>query len=328
MAESQIQAPQRIDVHHHLMPPRYIAEATADRIFRDSPGDLRWPLQWTPEKSVEEMDRNGVAVSITSIATPGVWFGDNAAARRLARECNEYGAGMARDYPGRFGLFASLPLPDVDGSLREIEHALDVLKADGVVLMTSVDGRWPGDAAFASVFDELNRRGAVVFMHPTVPDCCRDLIPDVAASTIEFPMDTTRAIVSLLYGGTLSRCPDIRFIFSHAGGMLPFVADRVARLPMLEKKLAPRVPKGAMAELQKLYYDVASATSPMALCSLMHLVEASQVLFGTDFPFRRSAGVVEELDQYGFSAAELKAINRDNALGLFPRLKAPAAATA
>ena len=312
-------SPRRIDVHHHLMPPNYIAAAGHERLFHGSPPKLRMPLDWNPARSVEEMDRYGIATSITSIATPGVWFGDDAAGRRLARECNEYATRMTEDYPGRFGVFASLPLPDIEGCLREIEYAFDRLNADGVVLMTSVENKWLGDRAFDPVFDELNRRKAVVYVHPTVPDCCRNLIPHVASAVIEFPMDTTRAIVSLLYSGTFARCPDIRFIFSHSGGMLPFVASRVARAPALDDALAASVPNGAMVELQKLYYEICSATSPMAMSSLMHLVAVSQILFGTDYPWRYAAPTVEEFDSYKLSAKDRKAINRGNALRLFPR---------
>lgn len=312
-------SPRRIDVHHHLMPPSYIAAAGHERLFRDSASKLRMPLEWTPGRSVEEMDRHGIETAITSIATPGVWFGDHAAGRRLARECNEYATRMTEDHPGRFGVFASLPLPDVDGCLREIEYAFDKLAADGVVLMTSVENKWLGEPAFAPVFDELNRRKAVVYVHPTVADCCRNLIPLVASAIIEFPMDTTRAIVSLLYSGTFSRCPDIRFIFSHSGGMLPFVASRVARAPALEPELAARVPNGAMYELKKLYYEICSATSPMAKAALMHLVEVSQILFGTDYPWRVAAPTVEEFDSWDLSAGNRAAINRGNALRLFPR---------
>lgn len=319
MTDDAQQGPRRIDVHHHLMPPKYVAEAGHERLFSVSPPKLRMPLEWTPARSVEEMDRYGIATSITSIATPGVWFGDNAAGRRLARECNEYATRMTEDYPGRFGVFASLPLPDVDGCLREIEYAFDALRADGVVLMTSVQNRWLGDDAFAPVFDELNRRRAVVYVHPVAPDCCRNLIPHVADAVIEFPMDTTRAIVSLLYSGTFARCPEIRFIFSHSGGMLPFVASRVARAPALDPALVDKVPNGAMYELKKLYYEICSATSPMAMAALMQLVAVSQILFGTDYPWRYAGPTAEEFDAYPLSAADRRAINRGSALALFPR---------
>ncbi len=303
----------RIDVHHHLSPPRYIAE-----MAKIEP--LLPPLRlWTPEKSLEDMARAGVATSITSISTPGVWFGERDAARALARECNEYGARLAADHPGRFGNFAALPLPDTEGSLREIEYALDVLKADGIGLMTSYEGKWLGDPAFGPVFDELNRRKAVVYTHPTTPECCRNLIPEVVDSVIEFATDTTRTIASLLFSGTAARCPDIRFIFSHAGGTLPFLIERITRVTLLRKDLEPRVPRGALHEIRRFYYDIAQAAHPMALGPLMKLVEVSQVLFGTDFPFRTSIDHVDGLAAYGFGPADLRAIERDNALRLLPR---------
>ncbi|MEA2949221.1 MAG: 6-methylsalicylate decarboxylase, partial [Alphaproteobacteria bacterium] len=161
-----VSKPHRIDVHHHIIPPRYISDMGLTWVNRhNDPLPLHGPLEWTPERSIAEMDRNGVATAITSLSDPGVWSGDIARSRSVARYCNDYAAELARDYPGRFGVFASLALPDIEGSLREIEHAFDVLKADGVVLMTSYGDRWPGDPAFAPIFEELNRRKAVVYFH-------------------------------------------------------------------------------------------------------------------------------------------------------------------
>ncbi len=202
--------PHRIDVHHHILPPDYVAAVGDDRI-----GPLilagRTP-EWTPAMSVEAMDRHGVATAVTSISAPGLWFGDDEESARLARLCNEYAAGIRRDHPGRFGMFASLPLPDVDASLAEIEHALDTFEADGIGLLTSYGDRYPGDPAFAPVFDELDRRGAVVYFHPTDAPCSQCL-PEIPAATLDFPFDTTRAVVSLLYSGTFARCRNVRFIF-------------------------------------------------------------------------------------------------------------------
>jgi predicted TIM-barrel fold metal-dependent hydrolase len=307
----------RIDVHHHYYPPEYL-KAAAHHLLADSPAGVSKPGDWSPQRSLDEMERNGVAAAVVSLV-PGVWFGDGAEAVRLSRLCNEWAARLARDYPGRFGVFAALPLPDVDACLREIEYAFDVLKVDGVGLMTSVNDKYPGDERFAPVFDELNRRKAVVYFHPHCPACCRDLIPGVAGATLEFTMDTSRAITSLLFSGTLARCSDARFVFSHSGGTMPLAVQRLVRLPSLDKRLAPKVPNGVMHELQKLYYETAQGVTPMALGSLLHIVKATQLLYGSDYPFRSGSETLEGLDAYGFSTEDRRAIDRGNALRLFPR---------
>ncbi|HEV8437670.1 MAG TPA: amidohydrolase family protein [Methylomirabilota bacterium] len=307
---------QRIDVHHHHAPPGFVAEIT-----RRQTGQ-RPLMEWTPAKSIEDMDRAGVATSITSITQPGVWFGDAAAARRLARECNEYAARLVSDYPARFGMFAVVPTPDTDGSLAEIAYALDVLKADGIGLLTSYGDKWLGDLAFIPVMAELNRRKAVVYTHPTTANCCRNLVPDVPPSIIEWGTDTTRTIASLVFSGASVRFPDIQFIFSHGGGTMPFLTERFIRLPLANKELQARLPNGVAHELRRFHYDTAQAAHPMALASLLKLVPVSRVLFGTDFPFRTSEDHVKGLTEYGLSAADLRAIDRDNALRLLPRLRA------
>lgn len=306
--------PHRIDVHHHILPPRYMTAVASRR-----PGPAP---EWTPARSVDEMDRSGVATAITSIIQPSVWLGDNAAARGLAREVNEYAARMVTDFPGRFGMFATVPVPDVEGSLREIEYALDVLKADGIGFMTSYGDKWLGDPAFTPVFEELNRRRAVVYTHPTTPACCARLVRGVPPSTIEFATDTTRTIASLLFGGTATRFRDIRFIFSHGGGTMPFLTGRFIRLAADNKEAAARLPNGPVPELRRFHYELAQAAHPMALAALLKLVPVSQVLLGTDFPFRTGAEVLDGLSQQGFSAGDLRAIERDNALALLPRLRA------
>ena len=277
-------------------------------------------LDWSPARALEEMDRNEVMLAISSISTPGVWFGDHEHGRRLARLCNDFGATIIQEHQGRFGMFAALPLPDIEGSLREIEYALDVLKLDGIGLMTNYADRWPGDAAFAPVFDELNRRNAVVYFHPTAPTCTAT-IPDVSVSLIEFPTDTTRAVTSLLFNGTLSRCPNIRFIFSHGGGTLPMIVMRIVgslKLPAMQA-IAARMPQGPMYEIQKLYFDTASAANAIAFGALSNLLPMSQLLFGSDFPYWPISRVVEGLDQIGLTADDLRAIERDNALRLLPK---------
>jgi len=310
-----------IDVHHHILPPVYMVEAR-ERVIAQGQGYLPAPvLEWTPENSLTEMDQNGVAAALVSISTPGIWFGEVKAARTLARKCNEYAARLVRDHPGRFGFFAAVPLPDTEGSLREIAYALDALKADGVGLMTSYGDKWPGDPAYAPVFEELNRRKAVVYIHPTGPNCCRELIPDVPYVMTELPHDTTRAVTSLLFSGSLARFRDIRFIFSHAGGTLPMVAGRIARQASAIKKLADRVPDGVEYELKRLYYEIAGSANRAAMSALMSLVPVSQIMFGSDYPWGHTGANASGLTNLGLSAADLRALERENAMALFPRLR-------
>jgi len=310
-----------IDVHHHILPPAYLAVAR-DRIIAQ--GQKYLPatvLQWTPENTLAEMDRGGVTTAIVSISTPGVWFGNLDADRRLARACNEYAARLVRDHPGRFGFFAAVPLPDIEGSLSEIGYALDVLHADGIGVMTSYGDRWPGDPTFTPVFEELNRRSTVVYVHPTGPNCCRELIPYIPYVMTELPHDTTRAITSLLFAGTFARFRNIRFIFSHAGGTLPMVAGRIARQGRAIPELSEKVPNGVEYELKRLYYEIAGSANRPAIAALTSLVPTSQILFGSDYPWGRIAMTADAMAEVGLSASDIQAIGRDNALTLFARLK-------
>lgn len=308
-----------IDVHSHIIPPFYVAE-NRDRIAGSRGGEIsRAWLEWTPQQSLAAMDEHGVETAILSLSTPGVWFGNAEEARGLARRVNEYGADLARQHPGRFGLFAAIPLPDNEGSLREIEYALDVLKADGIGLLTSYGDKWLGDGAYRPVLEELNRRKAVVFVHPTTPNCCRTLMPGIATLMAEVPQDTTRTIVSLLFSGTLTRLQDIRFIFCHAGGTLPIVAKRLTQYG--PKDLADKLPHGVEYELRRLYYDIAVSGYRPAIAALTGLIPTSQILFGSDFPYRALGETAESMPQIGLSEADFNAIGRDNALQLLPRLK-------
>ena len=304
-----------IDVHHHVAPPAFVRELIA-RGINEPP-----QFNWTVQKSLDDMDKAGVATAIISITTPGVWFGDDGAARRLARHCNDYAATLMRDHPGRFGMFASLPLPDVDGSLEEIAYAFDTLKADGVGLMTSFDDKWLGDPAFDPVMEELNRRKAVVYTHPTVAECCRSILPVVHRAVVEFQTDTSRAIGSVVFTGTAARYPDIRFIWSHGGGTMPFLYERYIRMPQLYPNVKANIPNGVDHELKKFYYDVAQVAHPAALASLVKVAPTSQILFGTDFPYRTSADHVKGVTEFFTSDADRRAITRDNAVTLIPRLK-------
>jgi predicted TIM-barrel fold metal-dependent hydrolase len=308
-----------IDVHHHPIPPFYLAE-NRERIAGSRGGEItRAWLEWTPERSLEAMDAHNVALSILSLTTPGLWFGDVDSARSTARRFNEYSAELAQGYPDRFGFFAAIPLPDSEGSLREIAHAMDVLGADGVGLLSSYDDRWLGDPAYTPVFEELNRRKATVFIHPTAPACCQTLMPGIATPMLEVPHDTARTVVSMLFSGTLTRFQDIRFILCHAGGTLPAMARRISLYA--SRAMTDQVPRGVEHELRRLYYDIAVSGYRPAIAALTSLVPVSQILFGSDHPFRPLAESAGPLSELGFSAAELQAIGWDNALRVLPRLR-------
>jgi len=266
------------------------------------------------------MDRRGIATAITSVSQPSVWFNDIGEGRRLARECNEYGAQLIRGYPGRIGMFAAIPLPDVDGSLEEIRYALDVLKLDGIGLLTSYGERWPGDPAFDAVFAELNRRKCAVFFHPTTAACCAQVVNDIDPTMIEFGFNTTRAIQSLLFSGTLSRYPDIRYIFAHGGGTVPFLAYRMGHVSYSHRPEVQRLlPDGPEPLLRKLFFDVVSVTNTPAMAALRALMPTSQLLFGTDYPFVPPVATITELERLGLPADEKRAIEHDNAATLFAR---------
>jgi len=263
-----------------------------------------------------------VATAILSVTTPGVSFVEGQTARSVARDSNEYGAKLVSDHPGRFGLFAMLPLGDTEGSLREIEYALEVLKADGIGLMTSYGNRWLGDAAFWPVLEELNRRKAVVYTHPIAAPCCKGLLKELNDSIVEFGTDTTRTIASLVFTGTSAKFPDIQWIFSHAGGTMPFLVERFIRAPLVSPDLKPNLTNGVLPELKRFNYDIAQAAHAPALSALTRVVPVSQILFGTDYPYRTSVDHVNGVAQFGFSPTDLRSIDRDNAVRLLPRWRA------
>jgi 6-methylsalicylate decarboxylase len=312
-------APHRIDTHHHPYPKAYVAK-TGEVLKHTTHAFYDRLTKWHPDQAIAAMDKSGIAVSVLSISTPSVWLGGAQASRDFARECNEAAAEMQQDYKDRFGHFAALPLPDTEGCLREIEYALDDLHADGFALTTNYVDKYPGDDAFAAVFDELNRRKAVVYFHPTAASFAFNVIPNIPPPTIEFPFDTTRAITSLLFGGTFHRCPNIRWIFSHGGGALPMLASRLAGLAKNRPELNARVPNGVMHELSKLYVDVVGVTTPGALRAVLDIVPMSHLLFGSDFPFWDPDITIKGLAGLKLSAADLQAIERDNALKLLPNL--------
>jgi 6-methylsalicylate decarboxylase len=301
----------RINIHHHFLPFGYM-KAIEDKL---PPGRGRQrAAHWNPAEDVAAMDAAGVALSIGSISMPGVWFGDVAAARRLARLWNEDAATVVRDHPERFGFFATIAPPDSEGSLAEIGYALDVLKADGIALMSSYDGRWLGDAAFAPVMTELNRRQCVVFVHPgPMPE--EHTVPGVKAHILEAPFDTTRTVVSLLAEGVLEKCPDIRFIFAHGGGALPYLAGRLATLShggVME-------PERMRRALDRLYFDTALVINQPVLAALLEFCPASQILFGTDAPIIPLQAETQNWCALAIDPAIRGRIERDNALALLGR---------
>ena len=309
-----------IDIDHHFVSPAFLQLLTERNAKAPVPGLVAWK-GYSPARAIETLDRVGIQTAMLSITAPGVWFGDADEARRLAREMNEYAAArLVGDHKGRFGLFAVLPLPDVAGSLREIEYAFDTLKADGVGVLTSYGSAFLGDKSFVPVLEELNRRKAIVYTHPTDAQCCGNLIPGVANQMLEYPTDTTRTIVSLIVSEAATKYPDIRFIFSHAGGTITSIAGRVlGQTAPPDAFSRPAEPNSRLHHLRRFYYDTAGSANPVAMTALKTLVPVSQILFGTDAPFFDGTPQVRGLQASGFTAGELADIERANALRLLGR---------
>jgi len=303
--------PRTIDTHHHCFPPGYVTRRRAD-ILAVSRG-FEHVVDWTPKTSLAAMDEAGIDLAVLSVSTPGVWLGEAAASRQLARACNEYAAGVVRDHPGRFAFFANLPAPDEPGALQEIAHAFDVLGAAGAVLMTSYQDRYLGDPAFARVLAELDRRKAVVFLHPTDADCCRALVPELPPAFVEFPTDTTRTAASLLFSGTLARLRDLRFVFSHGGGTLPMLTGRLGMWVRRKPELGQLYPSGLQAELARHYFDIVSIGSAPARAALAAFVPPTQLLFGSDFPYGPIRPLLDDLSAIAPGAPERAMIFGANA---------------
>jgi predicted TIM-barrel fold metal-dependent hydrolase len=276
---------------------------------------------WTPQKSLDDMDRAGIATAITSPTLPGVGFLPPAEAAAVARASNEYALKLASDHKGRFGRFAQMPMPYVDETLKEIEYALDTLKADGISFMTSYGDKYLGDPAFTPVWAELNRRKATVFIHPTDPKCCSANLAGFSPVFIEYGTDTTRTVTSLIFSRTAERCPDVNFIFCHGGGTVTALTDRftiqMLRFPQYKGFTA----EGVMAQLKRFYYDTAQASNPIAMASLTKLVETTQIVYGTDYPYRTGEEHVKALAGI-FGPDDLAKIDRDTALRLLPHGRA------
>jgi predicted TIM-barrel fold metal-dependent hydrolase len=314
--------PELIDTHIHFYPPEYQKLWLA---YEDARKQPHFPGQvaWTRDKIVEDMDRGGVRTGVLSIAsTPGVWFDlGPAEASRIARSCNEYAADMMRDHPGRFGLFATLSMLDIDATLKEIEYAFDTLKADGIGLQSNYGDKWLGNPAYAPVLAELNRRKAVVYVHPLVASCCSALSVGTFPAVIEVPHDTTRTVTSLLLSGSFARYRDIKWLFSHAGGTIPMMAGRINSFYGSRPNLKEFAPDGIEGELRRLHYDTANSTFAPSMAALLKLVPVSQVSYGTDYPYF-GFDQFAELRKLGLSASDLDAIGHGNAAQLIPQLRA------
>ena len=307
----------RIDVHQHLFPPTY--RALLDERGLSAGG---WPApDWDARSAIAMMDRRSIATGVLSLSAPGVHFGDDAEARALARDINELGAELVKDRPDRFGQFAALPLPDVEGALAETAYAFDELHADGVVLLSNAHGRYLGDKEFDPLWAELDARSAVVFIHPTAPPM--QMLDGLPSPLLDFPFDTTRTALHMVANGVMSRYTRVKVILSHAGGFLPYAALRFAGAAQF---VPGTTPEGIVADLRRFYFDTALSGTPYALPSLLAFAEPGHVLYGSDFPFAVEKWGVQfdaGLDEYpDWRPGQLSAVDRGNAEALFPRLAA------
>jgi predicted TIM-barrel fold metal-dependent hydrolase len=318
-APAGLAAGKRIDIHHHFY-PQFLLEAWRAANVPNPPVVRGWTLQGT----LDQMDKGGVATAMLSLPT-GLGIKDLNAEQihNTTRKVNEFALQAMKDHPGRFGVFAFLPMPDVDATLKEIEWALDVAKADGIGLNTSYGNKWLGDPAFKPVLEELNRRKAVVFVHPLGPACCSSLMSYVPASFTEYPQDTNRTVMSLLFSGSFTKTRDIRWIFCHAGAAVPLLAGRVASLTKIQlRNAAELLPDGIDFELKRLYYETANAAYAPNMAALLAYAPLSQVMFGSDFPYVTVVENATDLTTHaGLKPDQLKAIENGNAMRLIPRLK-------
>ena len=310
-----------VDVHHHLVPPEY-KQAAHDELVKSGALNFAPWANWTPQATLEQMEQARVGTTILSLANPGVWFGDVGQGRRLSRICNEYAARLRQDHPGKFGNFAALPLPDTEGTLAEIAYTLDTLHAEGVCLLTSYDDRYLGDASFTPVYEELNRRKAIVYVHPKLAQCCGAINDGLPTNFVELPTDSTRTILSLLYSGSFTKYPDIRWIFSHNGGTLPILLDRVMQLGTSPASARRVPPETIPAILRRHWYESANAANRASFYALMQFADPTHMLFGSDYPYVPVPTNASNLLACGLPPAQVQAILRGNAEALMPGLPA------
>jgi predicted TIM-barrel fold metal-dependent hydrolase len=295
-----------IDVHHHFQAPGISAGRGGE---------------WNAELSLEQMEKFGIGVSILSMTQNGnILYDGTEKGRAAVRRGNDVGATIMQKYPKKFGLMGGIPMPDIDGSLKEIEYAYDTLKVDAIGIYTNDNqGRWPGDPYFEPMWEELNRRNAIVYMHPLAPTCCSNLKYGPAASMVEFDFDVTRGVASIVTNGVMFRHPNIRFITVHSGGAVPMLAGRMKdRVPKDAQKY---LPNGLYAELRKWHYDIAHASFPWPMAAMRSFMPDTQVLFGTDCPAEPMESTVNELPDLKLPRRFEQMMLRENAERLFPRFK-------
>jgi predicted TIM-barrel fold metal-dependent hydrolase len=312
-----------VDVHSHFLTDDYLAALDSAGLKENVDG---YPTpDWSVASALDRMDAWGIRTAVLSISAPGIVFVPMGSKPTLARKINDQLATFVAEHPDRFGGFAILPLPDVEAALREIEHAYDALKLDGVVLFTNIDGFYLGDKRFDPVFDELNRRDAVVFVHPVAPpgfDIGRLGFP---APAIEFPFETTRMIMNMIGSGTLRRCPRVRVIAAHGGGTVPFLAPRISRNLVRFGKLSPAfTPEEVVSAFRSFYYDVTAVTHRNAIDALLTLAPRDRLLYGSDHPFMPSALIPPAIDfimsEPALPEADRQALAVGNAKRLFRRI--------
>ncbi len=304
----------RIDAHGHLIPERYRAELERLEL------ETGYPLPpATPEIFSGLMDQYGIDAAVVSLSPPGVWFGDPGLAKELARLVNEETAALVREQPRRFAGLATLPLPDVEGALAEIAYAYDELGLDGVALLSNVDGTYVGDEAWDPVFDELERRGAYVFLHPIQP-ATPSPMPQTPVWVQEFPFDTTRAVTNLIYSGTLARCPSIRLQLAHMGGTAPFIAHRIGEWAGRDPSRAEAAPDGALTYMQRMWFDTGLSNNPIATAAARELAGVERIVFGTDWPYAVLPEGSDPSPDLGLGGDERALVDGTNVAALVPRL--------
>jgi aminocarboxymuconate-semialdehyde decarboxylase len=307
----------RIDVHQHVVPPFYANELPS---HGGDPSGTVTP-DWSPERALEFMDSQAIQVGVLSLTAPSVTGWYKSQRRDMARRINDYTAGLVAKWPARFGHFATLPLPDMPGALTELDYAFDTLKADGVILLSNYRGTYLGDSIFDPLWAELDRRNAVVFVHPGQPQL--ETISGVAGPLVDYPFDTTRAAVQLVLNRVPERFPAIRFIFAHAGGFLPYASHRFAELAHVFRPDAAD-PADLLASMQRFYFDTALSSGPAVFPTLKAFAGTGNILFGSDYPYAPAdigAAFAAKLDVYpDLTRADRDAISHGNALTLFPRL--------